>query len=374
MDLTIILTIASLEPSTGGPARSVPYLAKSLQNKFGKIKIFVEDEYNDSHSIVGNIEADSVNNLSNYIEDLGAKGIDKAIIHNHGIWLPINHYVTRLALKKKIPLITSPRGMLEPWSRSHKWFKKTIAWYCYQRQDLRKVSLIHATSHMEAENIQKYGLNLPIAVIPNGIDPPQNTKSAAKKNKKIKTALFLSRIHPKKGLLNLVKAWHNVLPTDWQVLIAGPDESDHKSRVVREIRSHGLDEIFKFIGEVRDSDKWELYKNADLFILPTFSENFGIVILEALACGVPVITTKCAPWQDLHLHRCGWWVKPDIGSLSMAISEAVNLSDQDRHDMGVNGRKLVLDKFSWKKIAEEMSEVYWWVINGGRSPNCVVLP
>ncbi len=112
------------------------------------------------------------------------------------------------------------------------------------------------------------------------------------------------------------------------------------------------------------------------FILPTYSENFGIVIAEALASGVPVITTKNTPWEEDggELHNCGWWIDNNIDALSAALKQAIGLSNESRHCMGQNGRKLVANKYSWGKIAEDMSSVYAWVLNGGSTPDCIILP
>src|SRR5208282_2025230 len=125
----------------------------------------------------------------------------------------------------------------------------------------------------------------------------------------IRTVLFLSRIHPKKGLLDLVEAWAGIQRPEaggqwsavggqpkWRVVVAGGDENGHLAEVKAEIRKQKLESSFEFIGEVADEMKWDLYQSADLFVLPTKSENFGIVIAEALACGVPVITTRGTPW------------------------------------------------------------------------------
>ncbi|MEA2113924.1 MAG: glycosyltransferase, partial [Thermodesulfobacteriota bacterium] len=270
-----------------------------------------------------------------------------------------------------VPLVISPRGMLEPWARSYRSFKKTIAWYLYQRRDLQAAAVLHATSQQEAENLQALGLSIPIAVIPNGVDLPDIPVPGTRKSK-TKTALFLSRVHPIKGLVNLVQAWATIRPAGWQMLIAGPDEGGHQAEVEQEIIRQGLTDTFKFIGPVADEDKWELYRSSDLFVLPTFSENFGIVIAEALASEVPVITTRGTPWQELETHNCGWWVDIGVEPLAKALEETINLSPEERQAMGRRGRLLVAQNYSWDKIGQEMVAVYEWVLRGGEVPECVV--
>ena len=118
--------------------------------------------------------------------------------------------------------------------------------------------------------------------------------------------------------------------------------------------------------------KWELFRQAALFVLPTFSENFGVSIAEALACGVPVITTKGAPWAELRSHRCGWWVDIGAAPLAGALREAVAASDEERREMGRRGQRLVEQRYAWPPIAADMRSVYHWVLGTGTKPACVL--
>jgi len=126
------------------------------------------------------------------------------------------------------------------------------------------------------------------------------------------------------------------------------------------------------VGSVEGEAKANLYRCADLFILPTFTENFGVVVAEALSYGVPVITTKGAPWEGLITHGCGWWI--DIGAepLAAAIREAVAISDEERYAMGKRGRLFVEENFGWSDIAEKMLFVYQWILKEGSKPECVI--
>jgi len=294
------------------------------------------------------------------------------LIHNHGLWLPVNHWACRLAHQYKIALLIQPHGMLEPWARRHQGWKKILPWLLYQRPYLKLASALIASSNQEAKNLQSLGLRLPIAIIPNGVDVPVFADRAGK-GSNTKTLLFLSRVHPIKGLINLVRAWAQVRPTDWKVIFAGPDENGHQREVEQEIHRQGLAEAFTFIGPVKDEEKWELYRSADLFVLPTFTENFGIVIAEALASGIPVITTKGAPWAELETHNCGWWVDIGVEPLAKALKEAIGLSTETRQEMGLRGSRLVEENYSWDKIGKEMLSVYEWVLRGGKPPSCVML-
>jgi glycosyltransferase involved in cell wall biosynthesis len=249
--------------------------------------------------------------------------------------------------------------MLMNWGLNNKICKKWLAWRLYQRKNIETAQVLHATSDKEAEDLRNLRIRQPVAVIPNGIDmPPWKERIAGRRTPS--TALFLGRIHPVKGLLSLVSAWAVVKPKGWRVVISGPDKNGHRTEVEAAIREKGLATEFSFTGEVDDKAKWDIYRNADLFILPS------------LSCEVPVITTKGAPWELLIKNRCGWWIDIGVRPLADALHEAINLSDKARIEMGRRGRQLVEERFSWSKIGEEMHRVYEWILGGGPPPGCVV--
>jgi len=293
------------------------------------------------------------------------------IVHLHGIWTPLAHSVASVARSEGLAIVISPHGSLCPWALRHKYWKKRIGWLVYQRRALSAAQALHATAPDEASDLRNLGLRGPIAVIPPGSDlpPPQDGRTTAPQEGR--TALFLSRIHPKKGLLNLVEAWSQIRPKGWRVIIAGPDETGHKATVERAIRSKNLAEVFTFAGPVYGQEKWDLYNSCDLFVLPSFSENFGSVVPEALACGLPVITTKGTPWEELATRRCGWWI--DIGAepLAAALKEATSLSGAELAAMRERGRALVTEKYSWELCAKRMAQLYRWVLGSSPEPDCL---
>jgi glycosyltransferase involved in cell wall biosynthesis len=247
--------------------------------------------------------------------------------------------------------------------------KKRAAWLLYQGRDLRSAKLLHATAESEVEDIRRIGLRQPVVVLPNGVEIPEQARGVPEKS--MRRALFLSRVHPKKGLLNLVEAWAEVRPENWELVIAGPDEDGHRAEVEAYARVHNVDIVWT--GPVNDHAKWDLYRSADLFVLPTFSENFGIVVAEALAAGVPALTTTGAPWEVLNRERCGWWIGIGVAPLMAALRDATELDDEARHAMGRRGRAYVREHLSWDHVAEGMLAAYRWVLGQGERPSSVVV-
>jgi glycosyltransferase involved in cell wall biosynthesis len=294
------------------------------------------------------------------------------IIHNHGLWLLHSHSAVKVSRQFGIPYIIQPRGTLEPWALSYHAWKKHLALRFYQRSDLENASLLVATSKMEASGIRRAGLKQPIAIIPNGIDLPRWIEGPILK-KTIRNALFLSRLHPKKGLLNLVAAWKHARPEGWRMIVAGPNEGSHQAEVKNAIILAKLDNDFLFVGPVEGEAKEKLFREADLFILPTFSENFGLVVAEALSYGIPVITTRGAPWAGLERHSCGWWIDIGVEPLSDAIREATNLPSGVLREMGMRGRAYVEANFAWSDAAKQMLSVYEWILHKGPKPDCVII-
>ena len=333
--------------------------------------------------------------------DLFASNPD--LVHVHGMWQYPSIAVLRWARRTGKPYIVSPHGMIEPWSLQQSRFKKRLAGWLYQWPCLEKAFCLRATSTLEAQSIRLAGFKNLIALIPNGVDVPEvggrrsddggrpgevanqglhgpgKAESGIQKSE-VRRALFLSRIHPKKGLLNLVKAWAAVQKAQgarrkesaWELLIVGPDEGGHLAEVRAAVRAAGLEKQILFQGEVMGEAKTRLYCESDLFVLPSFSENFGLVIAEALSCGVPVITTHATPWEELETHRCGWWIETGVESLVKALREATALSDVERSEMGRRGRQLIEDRYTWPAISRQMGAVYEWMLGAGPKPDCVV--
>jgi glycosyltransferase involved in cell wall biosynthesis len=281
------------------------------------------------------------------------------LVHLHGIWTLILAVASHLASAKRIPVIVSPHGCLEPWALKHRGWKKKLALALYQKRVFSKSSIMMATATQELESIRQMGIATPVAVIPNGVDiPPTLSHSQTS----VRTFLFLSRIHPIKGLPNLVAAWALVRQPGWRIVIAGPDEAGHLYEIYSQIDRLGLLGDFEFTGLVTGDRKEALFAEADVFVLPTYSENFGIAVAEALARGVPVITTTGAPWEDIETWRCGWWVQPGVDGVARALVAAMNTPREELREMGLRGIQLVKEKYSWDQIGRSALQAYQWML------------
>ena len=348
--------LPSLYLTDGGPPRSVSNLCSELVKNDYLVTI-VTSYQNGAPEISLNPKINRVNitDSSDLKSFLKSESFD--IAHQHGIWLPSSHRFTQSVKKCKIPLILSPRGMLQNWARHHKRFKKLIAWNAYQRNDLKKVDFFHATSLDELENIKALGFRQKIKVIPNGVREPE-IQFSKDRSRRERNLVYLSRINQKKGLDLLLEAWAKTNAPDWNLLIAGNDDDNSLPKLINRSRQSDLNGRVKFLGEFDEEGKAEIYKKADLFILPSHSENFGIVVAEALSFGVPVITTTGCPWQQLEEYKCGWWISLSIENLTETITKAIKLPNEELELMGARGKKLIKDAYTWDSIAKEFIEFY----------------
>ena len=281
------------------------------------------------------------------------------LVHIHALWSPVLHRVARWARASGLPVVWSPHGMITPWAMNNKRLKKLLGWYLYQKKDLECAALLHATAESEVDDIRRMGLRNPIVVAPLGVRIVRDER--VKKDGGKRTLLFVSRVQRKKGLPNLVEAWSRMpkeIRNGWQVRIVGPDQDNHTSELKEKCELAGVRGEFDFVGPKFGNELAAEYAAADLFVLPTHSENFGAVVIESLARGVPVICTKGAPWKELETVRCGRWIDIGVEPLVSALTELMSLSDAERHEMGARGRELAEKKYSWPAVCQKMVEGY----------------
>jgi len=291
------------------------------------------------------------------------------IMHNHSLWMMPNVYACNAIKGTNVPLIVSPRGTLSKRALKTGSKVKRIFWPLIQRPALQAVSCFHATAESEFEDIRRMGFQQPVAIIPNGVDLPEPAKTHRGPER---TLLFLGRIHPIKGLDLLLPAWGAVQDRfpEWRLRIVGPDNLGYLGQMKKLGAQLGLKRV-GFTGPLVGSDKAQAYAEADLFVLPTYSENFGMTVAEALAAGTPAIVTRGAPWSGLDERNAGRWIDIGVDPLTTCLEELLHLSRSDMDDMGLNGRNWMAEDYSWTDIARRMIDTYNWVIGGYPRPECV---
>lgn len=359
--MRILHVTNGIDPRSGGPTRSVKGLCRALAEGENEVMLFI---HSDRHRL---------ENPGKLIVRYGTSGrycrarlefeqivkeFRPDIVHLHGLWMMSMHADAVTCREHAIPYVISPRGMLDPWALNVKKWKKQLAMFLYQRKDLRCAAAFHVTAELEASHVRGTGYKQPCIVAPNGVDVPAVMLERQSDPRWPHTAIFLSRLHPGKGLLNLTDAWARVKPQGWRMLVVGPDSYGHKKDVIERLRSLGINSSWEFRDAVDDGEKWKLYRSADLLIHPSVSENFGITIAEGLAAGLPVICTKGTPWSEVEPENCGWWIDVGVEPLVAALQAALGLSAGQLQEMGERGRVLVDAKYTWQAAAKKMLTGY----------------
>lgn len=370
----VIHTVPSLNAEFGGPSRTVPALCASLAAAGSRVTLATQDLSGVGSEMLApagpGVELHLVRGhyfralrLAIPIEGSGrlrrlvAQG-HAAVLHDHGVWQPFNHVAADIARQAGIPRVVSPRGMLMRWPMSRSRFKKRLLGLLFQNVDLRCTDAFVATSSEEAHDLRKLGLSAPIAMIPNGVMVPSPREGGAAAELKVG---FLSRLHPKKGLISLVRAWAEVRPANWRLEIAGPDEGGHAAEIRGEVTRLGLDTTVRVRPLIEDSAKFDFLRSCAVTILPSESENFGMAIAESLAAGVPVIASRGTPWEELAIHNAGWWVHNSVESLADALRQATTTPLPELEVMGARGRALIETRYSWHAMAMKTTELYAWL-------------
>jgi glycosyltransferase involved in cell wall biosynthesis len=376
--MKIMQVVTSISDDFAGPSYSVPALCSALQDNGCDVTLYT----------LGDLPKKSFNftiktfprgkfptpklayllGLSPKMLQEMKKDVDSFdIIHSHMLWKAPNYYSGFVAKDKNKPYLISPRGTVSSWALNFSKWKKKIVLALGQKKALDAVTCFHATSEEERKEIVAFGYpKTPCTVIPNGIDIPEMQYPKLSDKKRL---VFLSRIHEKKGVDILIKSWKQVekLFPEWELSIVGPNEHEYAKKMQKLVIELDCQRI-TFEGEIYGEDKIKFLQQSYLFVLPTHSENFGMVVAEALVNEVPVICSKGAPWEGLETHDAGWWI--DIGeeALIKALKTAMDLDSEELLQKGKNGRKWMINDFSWDKIAKQLIDVYQWLLNKKEKP------
>lgn len=291
------------------------------------------------------------------------------IMHTHSLWKMPNVYPEQACRGTDCKLLISPRGTLSEWAWKRSRMRKRLVWSGGQKRTVMRADCFHATSTEELRQVRRFRPDVPVAVIPNGVHCPDLTAYKKSSNRDHRVVLFLARIHPTKGVDLLLEAWSRLgsVANDWELQIAGPNDHAFATEMMKRRDSLGLRNV-DFIGEVIGEEKSRSFVNADVYVLPSHTENFGISVAEALAHALPAIVFEGAPWSGLNDREAGWWIPQSTESLVDALQVAMDLSDTRRAEMGQNGRSWVKETFDWNVVGHITADVYRWLVHGGSLP------
>lgn len=377
--MNIYQILTSINKKYGGPSYTVPALCQALHDINVRNELLflgpgaIDQQYTFQafgYSFFGPRKVGFSPGMNKY---LLSKVTDDDIVHIHGLWMMANISPGKIAKSKKAKLILTPRGMLADWSLKQSSIKKKIVGALGQNSVIHGADCIHATAESEYEDIRSFGYKGPVAIIPNGVNIPKlNNKN--KENKRIRKVVFLSRIHIKKGVEILIEAWSKISDKfpDVELIICGPGDKPYLNKIIEKISENKKHRI-KYIEPVYGSDKDDFLQDASIFVLPTFNENFGVVVAEALSNSVPVIVSTGAPWKEVISEKCGWWVDNTSEAMSIAIANALSLSDESLETMGASGREWVEKDFSWFSIGKKMQYTYDWLHGKIEKPSFIRL-
>ena len=304
------------------------------------------------------------------------------IVHSHGIWTGVSLAIVRWRRVARFATIVAPHGSLSAWALSRSRWKKRLSLWFYENANLNGAAALHATAEQEVKDFRSFSLAQPIALIPNGASRERRAGSEdalqfrAQHNipSEKRIMLFMGRITPQKGLPVLIEAIlaNRERFSKWLLVIIGSDEFGHLAEVMALVRQYGLHEQITVLPPCFGQKKCDAFAAAEVMVLPSLSEGSPMVVLDALAAGVPVIATKASPWSDLVSHECGWWVEADVDGVASALQSACVLTPDRLSLMGARAKALVAGKYDWGVLARQTIELYRWILGEGPEPSCVI--
>ena len=377
--MKILHTISGLNISSGGPTSCTYNLIKGLRDEGIEADILTLMPRDDSDKIIADdsfikaLPNDARTPLvysSNFRRYLSSH-IGYDLYHANGLWTCPTHFTAEIAKKQNKPCVIAPHGMLYPQALQVSAWKKKIVSTVFQRKDLETASCLQATCMAELEHIRAFGLNNPVAVIPNGL-VIDDSLEIRKTSNSVRRFAFVGRLNRIKNVDLLLSAWSKLgdKTRNCELLIIGDGDTAYKKELEEFATANKLNNV-RFLGFIMGKDLQKLVHSIDFQILPSKSENFGMVVPEALIQGVPVIASKGTPWSDLETFDCGWWVDNDIDTLISTLLIAINLSEQDRLGLGERGRTLVLRHYSIKSVSLRMKQLYEWLVYKNIKPEYV---
>ena len=302
------------------------------------------------------------------------------LIDIHTLWNLPTAVAAHAARRAGRPYTIRPCGMLSAYSWQRHWAKKRAYWWAVERRNVRGAAAFHATSPGELRDIRAAGVTAPVFDIPLGLedaafatprDPDWLRQRCGPAAGDRPIVLFLSRLHPKKGVADvLIPAFSAVKADAFLAIVGGVDDSTpgYGETVRRAIARHGLTDRVAVLGPVPVADRWAAFDGAAAFVLPSHSENFGLVVTEAMARGCPVVVTDQVQSHEHVTASGGGSVVPvDAGAVASAID--IILAEPARAvAKGEAGRKYASSHLNWDRIARRIVEMYSLALAGLVSP------
>ncbi len=380
--MKILHVIPSIEPKSGGPAEAILPMCRALRAEGVEVLLVTTNvglraEVTPAEKMVykqvPTIFFRSRWGHSFKFSRAMAVWLDENVkkfelVHIHAVFNHACIAAARACQKHRIPYVVRPLGSLDPWSLNQKRLRKRLFWQLQGERMLREAAAIHYTTQAELAAAQKR-LDLHNGtVIPLGIEArftnrvPNGSDSAREGLFERPFVLSLSRIHAKKGLDVLIDAFVETICDDnfknWQLIVAGEGDRDYLSLLLRKVRKKNAHERVSFAGWVEADAKWRLLRQASLFVLPSYQENFGVSVLEALSCGVPVIVSPQVNLaEDIHNANAGWVCPVERSSLSATLREA--FSSEDLRAQRGEAARAFAKEFAWPRVAKELQELYF---------------
>ncbi|MGH1482694.1 MAG: glycosyltransferase [Geminicoccales bacterium] len=394
--MRILHVIPTMSARYGGPAKACREMSAALADRGHQVTVFttnydgfggyvepsvepLSDRHQDVriHTFPVDLPPDYFRISRPLAQALSAEIKNFDLVHVHSLYLFTTLAAGFYAKRHQVPMILRPHGTLDPYIYTRHRGRKLIVEKLYQNRLIKRADAIHYTTTEERKLSAPYTFNRPGFVVPLGLNmddyrplPPRGTfRERFPETRDKSILLFLSRINFKKGLDILAKAYGKIAKQrdDIHLVIAGPDNDAYKQEVETMLASAGVRERTTFTGMLVGDDKLAALRDADLFTLPSYTENFGIAVIEAMACGLPVvISDKVNIWREIK-EGGGGEVEPlDPDRFAGRIVEM--LADRDRlKSYGERGIETVSTLFDWPTIGQRLEQAYQAVADG-RSP------
>lgn len=381
--MKIIHTISGLSPLSGGPSTCTHDLIEGLNDIGTVVNLLTVECSNPTDYNMGKGSPWLKETPNDYKTPLGfSKNFRDALVssdydiyHCNALWSYISHITCKVARDKHKPYVLSPHGMLYPTALKIRFWKKWPMLQLWYNKDIHSASCLHATCMQEKEHCRAFGYKGPIAVIPNPVVFPEGVELSTSKPAEKKIG-FLGRLHPIKKVENLLLGAAIAIQQGYgpfTIEIMGEGLNDYEQFLHNEVEKLNLQKVVNFVGFVSGKDKYDRLAELRALMVPSEQENFGMIVPEALICGTPVYASLGTPWKELNDCNCGWWEDNSPETISTIIKEVTSKSESQILKMGINGRKLMEEKYEQHKVAGMMNDLYKWIQNKNDKPDFVYL-